>query len=414
MDYYKNAIDILEKYSENTAIEIIKKLKPKDQEILAKQILKTNFEQIEELYKNKNNIKTKFEKIEPIECIDKSKLDLKQRFELENIGGNIVRNNQFAVVTMAGGQGTRLGHSGPKGTYKLDIGGNGKYIFEIFVQKLLEAKKKYGTEIYWYIMTSEENNDETIIFFENHNYFGYNKQKVKFFKQSIIPVIDENGKILIDNKYNIKTASDGNGGIYKALEKNGIISEMKQNGIKWVQICGVDNIMINMVDPIAIGLAEKTKIPCISKSIKKQYPEEKVGVFCKKNGKPGILEYIEMTEKLKNEKYLNGELVYQDSNIISHLFEINSLEKLAKYNLEYHYAHKKGTYINENLQEIIPNKPNIYKFEAFIFDGFKYLENMIVLRVKREEEFAPIKNKEGVDSPETAKKIYEEYYKVKK
>lgn len=414
MDYYKNAIDILEKYSENTAIEIIKKLKPEDQEILAKQILKTNFEQIEELYKNKNNIKTEFEEIEPIECIDKSKLDLKEKFELENIGGNIVRNNQFAVVTMAGGQGTRLGHSGPKGTYKLDIGKKGKYIFEIFVQKLLEAKNKYGTEIYWYIMTSEKNNDETIIFFENHNYFGYNKQKVKFFKQSIIPVIDENGKILIDNKYNIKTASDGNGGIYKALEKNGIISEMKQNGIKWVQICGVDNIMINMVDPIAIGLAEKMKIPCISKSIKKQYPEEKVGVFCKKNGKPGILEYIEMTEKLKNEKDLSGELVYQDSNIISHLFEINSLEKLAKYNLEYHYAHKKGTYINENLQEIIPDKPNIYKFEAFIFDGFKYLENMIVLRVKREEEFAPIKNKEGVDSPETAKKIYEEYYKVKK
>lgn len=411
MDYYKKAIELLEKYNEDIVIEILKKIEPEKKEKLSKQILETNFKQIEELFKNKDNIENEFENIEPIECIDKNNLKINEKDELENIGAEIIKNNQYAVITMAGGQGTRLGHSGPKGTYKLDIGENGKYIFEIFVEKLLKAKNKYGTEIYWYIMTSEENNDDTINFFENHNYFGYNKQKIRFFKQSVIPVINEQGKILIDNKYNIKTASNGNGGIYKALEKNGIISEMKKNEIKWVHICGVDNIMINMVDPLIIGLAKKTQVPCISKSIKKQYPEEKVGVFCKKDGKPGILEYIEMTEKLKNEKDSNGELIYQDSNIISHVFEINSLEKLAKYDLKYHYAHKKGSYINKDLQEIIPEEPNIYKFEAFIFDGFKYLDNMIVLRVKRKEEFAPIKNKEGLDSPETAKKIYEEYYK---
>lgn len=409
MDYFKTAIEILEKHNENTVIEIMKKVKSEN---LAKQIIMTDFEEIKKLYDNKDKKIEFFKSIDQIDYIDKEKLIKEDKEEFEYIGSNIIKNNQFAVVTMAGGQGTRLGHNGPKGTYKLDIGNNGKYIFEIFIEKLLNVKNKYGVEIYWYIMTSEENHNKTVEFFEKNNYFGYNKEKIIFFKQSVIPVVDKQGHILIDNKYNLKTASNGNGGIYKALQTNGLISKMKNDGIKWVHICGVDNIMINMVDPLVIGIAEKNKISCISKSIKKAYPEEKVGVFCKKDGKPSILEYIEMTDDLKYEKDESGELKYQDANILSHLFEINSLEKLAKYELKYHCAYKKGSFINENLEEVISDKPNICKFETFIFDGFQYLKDMIIVRVKREEEFAPIKNMQGVDSPETAKAIYNKYYKI--
>ena len=250
---------------------------------------------------------------------------------------------------------------------------------------------------YWYIMTSGENNNQTIEFFEEHNYFEYNREKVKFFKQANIPMLTKEGKLVLENN-KIKTASDGNGGVFLALNKEKMIDDMKSNNIKLAYLCGVDNIMVNAIDPIFIGLTLKQNMQIASKSVHKAYPEEKVGVFCKRNGKPSIVEYIELSEKMRNERSKNGELVYGEANTLSHLLSVEAIEKVANQNLKYHLAIKN----------------NLYKFEKFYFDAFPYLDDMLVMRVKREEEFAPIKNKEGVDSPKTAKEIYEKYYKVEK
>ena len=413
MKRIEKAKQLLKNNDQLRAMKILERLDETKKEELAKQVLKVNFEQVKKLYNNKDKRNKSKDKIEPIKYIDKSKLNSRQKQEIEKLGEKVLRQNQYAVVTMAGGQGTRLGWKGPKGTFKLDVGEKGKYIFEILANSLKRTTSKYGKEVYWYIMTSIDNNDETIRFFEEHDYFGYNKEKVKFFTQNILPLLDFNGNILIDTNFKVKEASDGNGGVFVALRNSKMIEDMKQHNIKWVYVCGVDNIMANMADEVLLGLAIKNNVQSASKSVKKAYPEEKVGIFCKKNGKPAIIEYIDMDKKMIYAEDENGELLYGESNIVGHLFNIDTLEKMAEYNFEYHCAKKKNSFLDENLNEIVSDKPNTYKFEAFIFDGFEYLDDMVILRVNREEEFAPIKNKKGVDSPETAKEIYEKFYKDK-
>ena len=381
----------LKENNQEQLIEEIKKMSKEDQEKIIKQIEQINFDEVNNLYNlTKQNHTKNVGKIEPINYIDKEKITKEGEEKAKEIGEKIIKNNQYAVVTMAGGQGTRLGWKGPKGTYKLDIGENGKYIFQILTETLKKSKEKYGILPYWYIMTSEQNYDETVLFMQEHDFFGYEKEKVKFFKQGELPMLTKDGKILIEDG-KIKTGSNGNGGVYFAMKKQNIINDMKSKGIKWVYICGVDNIMVNPIDPVFVGLTIKNKMQVASKSVAKAYPEEKVGVFCKRDNKPSTVEYIELSEKMRNERAENSELVYGEANIISHLLNIDAIEKIANYSLKYHIAQKNG----------------LYKFETFIFDAFEFFDDMLVMRVKREDEFAPIKNKEGVDSPETAKKIYE-------
>ena len=398
MNEQKLAEEKLNKYHQEHILELMSKLKDTQKQEIIDQVLKIDFDKISELYENTKKVKEIDQKqITPINYIDKEKIDAKEKEELQKIGEQLIKNDQYAVVTMAGGQGTRLGFCGPKGTYKLDIGKKGKYIFEILADNLKKSKKLYNILPYWYIMTSSENNKQTIEFFEEHNYFEYDKEKVKFFKQANIPMLTKDGKLVLENN-KIKTASDGNGGVYLALKNEKMIDDMKNKNIKLSYLCGVDNIMVNAIDPIFIGLTLKQNMQIASKSVHKAYPEEKVGVFCKRNGKPSIVEYIELSEKMRNERNKNGELVYGEANTLSHLLSVEAIEKVSNQNLKYHLAIKN----------------DLYKFEKFYFDAFQYLDDMLVMRVKREEEFAPIKNKEGVDSPETAKEIYEKYYKVEK
>lgn len=260
-------------------------------------------------------------------------------------------------------------------------------------------------------MTSEENNDETIAFFEKVNYFGYPQQAVKFFKQAEKPLINKQGKLLIGENKLIKFASNGNGEIYKSMIKNEIVEDIKSKQIEWTLITGIDNILVKVVDPLQIGATIKQGNLIASKSVVKKTPKESGGVFAKADGKPGIIEYVEIPEEIANQKDEQGEFVFGDMNIVNHLFNTEALEIINSRPLPYHTAVKKCKYINEKGEK---QEEKVYKFEKFIFDGFVFFKNMTLLRVKREEEFAPIKNKEGEDSPETAKKMYEDYIKTLK
>lgn len=304
-----------------------------------------------------------------------------------------------------------FGHNGPKGTFKLDVYGKGKYLFEILAENLKEANKKYEVIIPWYIMTSKENYDETFAFLEKNNYFGYDKKSVIIFTQSELPLIDTDGRLLISKENKIKEASDGNGGTYSSLRRSGCLADMKEKGIKWIFIGGVDNVLLKMVDVTLLGMTIKKHAQIASKSVVKANPHEKVGVFCKMNGHPKVIEYAELPEKMAEEIDENGELKYGESNIMCHLFTIDALEKVSKETLMYHSAFKKNSYVDENGKEIIPEKPNCYKFESFIFDAFEFFDDIAILRGKREDDFAPVKNKEGVDSPKTAKELYENFWR---
>lgn len=411
MDKEQETIELLKKYNQNHIVNLLKKLDGIKKQELLNQINRIDFGQIMELYDNtKKKIEIKENKIESISYLDKAKLPKEQKERFDKLGEDIIRNGKYAVVTMAGGQGTRLGHSGPKGTFKLDVYGKGKYLFEILKDNLEEANEKYDTIIQWYIMTSKENNQETVEFLEKHNYFGYPKEAVTIFTQSELPLVDTEGKLLINKDMKIKEASDGNGGTYSSLRSSGCLADMKNKGIKWIFIGGVDNVLLKMADVTLLGMAIDKKVQIASKSVVKANPHEKVGVFCKMNGHPKVIEYAELPEKMAEEVDNNGELKYGESHIMCNLYTIDAIEKASKEPLIYHSAFKKNSYINEEGKEVIPKEPNSYKFESFIFDAFEFFDDIAILRGKREDDFAPVKNKEGVDSPKTAKELYEKYW----
>ena len=411
MDKVQDTIDILNMYNQEHIIRLLEKLDEDKKQALVEQISKIDFHQLKELYDNtKKEIEIKENKIEPLPYLDKKKLSEEQKEEFQRLGEAVLEKGEYAVVTMAGGQGTRLGHSGPKGTFKLDVYGKGKYLFEILAENLKEANQKYGKVIPWYIMTSKENNDETIEFMEKHNYFGYDKNSVRFFAQSELPLVDVNGKLLVGKDMRIKEASDGNGGTYSSLRASGCLAEMKEKGIKWVFIGSVDNALLKMVDTILLGMAIDKKVQIASKSVVKANPHERVGVFCKMNRHPKVIEYTELPEKMAEEVDEEGELKYGESHIMCNLYTIDAIEKISKETLIYHSAFKKNAYIDEEGKEVIPTEPNSYKFESFIFDAFELFDDIAILRGKREDDFAPVKNKEGVDSPKTAKELYEKFW----
>ena len=398
--------EILKKYGQEHLLSNYEKLSDEDKSRLLNDILTIDFGEISKLYEQTKH-KIEFEncKIEPIEHVDKAKLSNEEIQKYSEIGIEQIKKGKLAAVTMAGGQGTRLGHNGPKGTFDLGLDSH-KSIFEILCDTLKLARKKYGVVVPWYIMTSDENNE----FFEKNNYFDYPKEAVKFFIQGEMPMINKEGKILLNEEGLIKQAGAGHGAIFEAMRKNGIIYEMQNKGIEWVFIGGVDNVLVKMVDPVLIGLSIERNVLAAGKSVVKANPHEKVGVFCKKDGKPSVIEYSEISNELAEAVDEKGELLFGESHILCNQFNIKILEELAKNKLPYHVAFKKATYMDEKGNIISPTEPNAYKFEAFIFDAFSSIPEMLVMRVKREEEFAPVKNAEGVDSPETARKLYKDYF----
>jgi len=395
-----NIAETLKKYNQEHLLKIIDKMNDEQKKKIFNDLENIDFEQIKRLYEELIESKEVNDRFEPIDYIVKQ--DVIGKYDEKGI--EIIKNNKYAIVTMAGGQGSRLGHNGPKGTYILNINGVEKSIFEILSENFKNAKEKYEVDIPWYIMTSNNNDKDTKEFFAKHNNFGLDN--VHFFTQMDIPVIDENGKLMIGEDYLIKKAGNGNGGIYKALEKNGILKEFENNGIEWIFISGVDNILAQMIDPDFIGLNYVQKTDIASKSTIKKSPDEKVGVFCKRNGRCSTVEYTETTLEMREAVDENGNFMYGQANILQHLYSLKALKKLKDVDLKYHIAHKKGSYMDEELTLVAPDKPNMYKFEQFLFDGFEIFDKMTLLTVKREEEFAPIKNAKDIDCPETAIKLY--------
>ena len=404
--------EILKKYGQEHLLNHYNDLDEKKKEMLLKQIKDIDFELANKLYDSTKEQKTNAnDKITPINYLDKYKLNDQYKY-YESIGKKAIKEGKLAAVTMAGGQGTRLGHSGPKGTYDIGLDSH-KSLFELLADNLKEEGKKYDVIIPWFIMTSRENNKETVEFFEKHRYFGYKKDKnIFFFEQGELPMMDTEGKILIGEDGLIKLAADGHGGIYESLVKSKMTNKMRELGIEWVFIGGVDNCLVKMVDPVLMGIAIDKKVTVACKSVVKANPHEKVGVFCKRNGRPNVIEYSEITDEMAEATDENGELLYGESHILCNLFSIDAIERMGAEPLPYHVAFKKAKYIDKDGNLVVPDSPNAYKFEAFLFDAFGEVDDMAVLRVKREEEFAPVKNSDekGVDCPKTARELYKKFY----
>lgn len=384
-----------------------------ENEEMAEQILNIDFEKMQELYELAINKKcvNNIENIEPVKAINPAKLKEDEINKYRKLGEDAIKAGKFAIAIMAGGQGTRLGHNGPKGTFEIELNSKVKSLFEVIVDKLKEAYEKYNIYLNCYIMTSPQNHQETITFFEEKEYFDYPKQCIKFFKQDDLPLMDKNGKLILGKDGLIKQASDGNGGIFYSMAEKGILDELKKKKIEWIFIGSVDNLLAKYVDTLLLGLAIEKQVKIATRTVLKNNPQERVGALCKKNGKVKVIEYTEIPEEMRLAVNENGEILYGESHIMCNLFNIEAIEKASTKELKYHVAEKKAEFIDKDGNLVKPEEPNCYKFEKFIFDSFCLFDEIAILRGKREEDFAPIKNAEGVDSPKTAKKLYEDFMK---
>ena len=413
-DKLKKAEEILKKYNQEHLLQFYDELSENEKKLLLNQILSINFEKILNIYTQSLNFHYDPNvEISPIPHIEKDKLSIDELNHYSKIGETIIKNNKFAVVTMAGGQGSRLGYRGPKGTYMLNLKPVNKSLFQIMAENIMENNRKYNVILTWYIMTSEENDIPTKTFFETNNYFGYPKEKIKFFKQDKLPIINTDGKLILQEPYLIKEASNGNGNVFKSMKNNGIIEDLEKNHIEWVSFGGIDNVLLKNFDPLFLGLTIANNLEIGSKSIFKKEPLEKTAVYCLKDGKPAILDYDCIDLELSESKIANtNTYLFREANILSHIMSIEAIKKSSTFDLYYHRAFKKNSFVNEEGVKQVPDKPNTFKFENFIFDAFSHFDGMLLLRVDENEEFAPIKDFTSIYNPDTAIEKYNRYYKI--
>jgi len=357
-----------------------------------------------------------------------AKSDLLKSFE--KLGLEAIASNQVGVLLLAGGQGTRLGVTYPKGMYSVDLL-SGKTLFQIQAERLIKVKELAeassstgkSVKLPWYIMASEQTLDQTKEFFQKNSYFGLKPEDVVFFEQGTLPCFTNDGKIILDRKFKLSRAPDGNGGLYKALVKQRILDDMSARGLKYLHVYCVDNVLVKMADPVFTGFAISKNANCASKAVKKEDPEEKVGVICKVNERYQIVEYSEISEATRNLRDSNGELTYNAGNICNHFLTTEFLSELClkhEDELKHHIAEKKIPYIDDDGLLKKPTANNGIKLEKFIFDIFPFSNaswakgNFVLWEVLREEEFSPLKNANDAksDNPTTCRNdLMEQHFK---
>lgn len=399
-----NYIQKLIKYKQEHLLYFENELTNEERENLHKQIENLDFSYLEELKKEQrksSNI------ITPIKAMTINEISTKKQ-NFENIGLSLLNKQKVGALLLAGGMGTRLGSDKPKGMFNI---GKTKdvYIFQRLIENTLKVVEKCGKPIPFFIMTSEKNNDATIQFFEEQNYFGYNKNYIRFFIQDMAPCVDLNGKVLLEEKGKIATSPNGNGGWFNSLLNNKNAKQMlKDYGIEWLNVFAVDNVLQQIADPVFIGATIDGNYQIGSKVISKVDPYEKVGVMCNKNGKPSIVEYIDLTDEMAIKTDNNSERVYNFGVILNYLFNVDLLYKIKDKKLPVHVVTKKVEHIDQFGNNIKPETPNAHKFEILCVDMIEFADTCLPFEVERRKEFAPIKNKTGVDSVESAQELLEE------
>jgi UDP-N-acetylglucosamine/UDP-N-acetylgalactosamine diphosphorylase len=330
------------------------------------------------------------------------------------VGSEWMAKKALGLVLLAGGMGTRLGYDGPKGT--LNIGETKElYIFECLFHNLREqlniasacegSSDVTPTDVPVCIMTSDKNDERTRDFFKEHDYFGYGQENIYFFTQEMAPACDYEGNLLMEDENTPATSPNGNGGWYSSMKKAGLVDILKGRGVSWLNVFGVDNVLAKIADPLFLGAVISSGKTSGSKTVAKKSPQEKVGVMCKKNGHPAIVEYYELSEEQAGARAEDGSLCFGMGVILNYLFRLTDLDRIAGEHMPVHLAEKKIPYMDGDGIFHKPEEPNGYKFEILITDLLAYLTDCLPYEVVREEEFAPIKNKEGVDSVESAREL---------
>ncbi len=398
---YNEALEKLQKVGQEHVLKYYDELSESQKMELLAQIDATDFS-VTALCGNGSNEVEKGA-IAPLAAMQLTEIEARED-EFRTVGVNAIKDGKVGAVLLAGGMGTRLGSDDPKGMYNIGLTKD-VYIFERIVSNLMDVVKETSTWIHLFIMTSDKNHEATTKFFKEHEYFGYNEEYVTFFMQEMAPAADYTGKVYMEEKGKIATSPNGNGGWFTSMAKWGVLDIVKKAGIEWLNIFAVDNVLQRIADPVFVGATITNKAAVGSKVVRKAAPDEKVGVMCLEDGKPSIVEYYELTDELMNAKDENGDPAYNFGVILNYLFRVNDLEEIMNKNMPLHIVEKKIPYINEAGELVKPEEPNGYKFETLVLDMIHLLDSCLPFEVIRNREFAPIKNKTGVDSVESAREL---------
>lgn len=396
---YDQAARKLADWNQSHVLQYFEELSEKEQADLLTQIEETDLSVLNRIHDEAGSRGV----FSPLAAMELNEIEAR-RDELFDAGLKTIQAGKTAALLLAGGMGTRLGSAHPKGMYNVGLT-KPLYIFECIVNNLLDVVKESGTWIRLFVMTSEKNHDETVSFFEEKNYFGYQKEKVVFFKQSMAPCCDFDGKLYMEEKGRISTSPNGNAGWYSSMLRAGLGRVLEEEGIEWINVFAVDNVLQRICDPRFIGATVLADVSVGAKVVRKAAPDEKVGVMCLEDGKPSIVEYYELSQEMMDAKDAKGDPAYNFGVILNYLFRTSELDKVTDDKMSMHVVKKKIPYLSENGEHVAPEEPNGFKFEQLVLDMIHQLSSCLPYEVVREYEFAPIKNLTGIDSVESAREL---------
>lgn len=345
------------------------------------------------------------------QTLDISPIHVPHRDEMEKLqstyltsGINAIKNDKLCLLLLAGGQGTRLGFDKPKGAFNMGITKD-LFIFQLLMEHTLDIVRLAGVYIHMYIMTSDINYEDTITFFKEHEFFGYDPDYIHFFVQELNPATDFDGHILMNSKSSIALSPNGNGGWFSSMHRTGLLDNIFNSSFEWINVFAVDNVLQRIADPVFLGATIESGKMCGAKVVKKTNPEEKVGALCLQNSKPHVIEYYELSDAMMHEKNAAGDLAYGFGVILNYLFPIHRLKETLDMKMPLHIVKKIIPYIDETGKLINPSSPNGLKYETLALDLIHEMDDCLVFEVDREKEFAPVKNKTGIDSVDTAREL---------
>ena len=395
---YTEAFEKLSAYGQTHLLKFYDELSDTERKSLLAQIEETDFSVIHtDMHVAKRGV------ITPISVTELSEISARYS-EFSSAGLEEIRAGHVGAVLLAGGMGTRLGSDSPKGMFNIGLTRE-LYIFECLINNLMDVTGRAGNFIHLFVMTSGRNHDDTVDFFHEKNCFGYDPKFVHFFVQDMAPASDFDGKVYLEEKGKISASPNGNGGWYSSMQKCGMLDIVKSEGIEWLNVFAVDNVLQRIADPAFIGAVKLAHCVVGSKVIRKASPDERVGVMCLEDGKPSIVEYYELSDEMRDAKLPNGEPAYNFGVTLNYLFHVKELDEIVGRSLPLHVVKKKIAHIDSNGNPVDPDQPNGHKYETLILDMIHMLDGCLVFEVDRKREFAPVKNRTGVDSVDSAREL---------
>lgn len=398
---YQEAVAKLQQYGQEHVLAYYEELDDTKKEALLSQIEDTDFSMLSLCREGREEIKKG--EISPLAAMQLNEIEAGKE-EFTALGLEAIKAGKIGAVLLAGGMGTRLGSDAPKGMYNIGITKD-VYIFQRLIENLMDVVKQAESWIPLYIMTSDKNHEATAGFLKEHDYFGYNADYVTFFMQEMAPASDYEGKVYMEEKWKISTSPNGNGGWYSSMHKWGVAQKAMADGVEWLNVFAVDNVLQRIADPCFVGAVIDRNCACGAKVVRKCAPDEKVGVMCLEDGRPSIIEYYELTDELANARDENGDPAYYFGVILNYLFRISDLESIREKKLPLHVVEKKIPCLDADGKKVHPEMPNGCKYEQLVLDMIHELDSCLPYEVERGREFAPIKNLTGVDSVESARKL---------